>query len=943
MNSHEIQLLYIYILIFNSLFMVGFLQEVARDVFRKKGDALAQCRLVFPSQRAKTTFYQELSEIIQTPVWKPVSLGMDELIASVSALKVPSSIELMSVLYQSYVQVQTEQQIVPESFDRFYGWGEVFLADFDAIDKHLLDAETVLMNVEDLKEIDTLFHAHELDDLVRQFWETSLHQPNEAFFQTWKILYPLYTRFHETLLEKGWAYSGMQYRNAVQHLDSMDVQPTYIFIGFNALNPCEQAIFDFLKSREALFYWDCDDYYVHGTHEAGHFMRTNLARYGNALQTDQKRIKGRKNIHLYAAESDLLQCKLAGSLAQGKTCLVLVNEQLLLPCIHSIPPQAQSELNITMGYPFRLSTTYGWIKDWLTLCLGSDRLEHSTGQHGFFAKDIIQFIDNQAIRNIILQADELKQELLQSNHRIIESAALGFTEIPPAFLRNESGIVLTDHLLQIIDQMLLRSRSSQIGAEETETLSFTYEQMQLFKRALEQSQFPLSIGMTARLIQKHLFSLNMTIESDRNADMQIMGFLESRALDFENLIILSANEDRLPGNTNRLSFIPFSIRCAFGLPTHKEKEAMYAYYFFRLLQRSETVHLIYNNSTSANNTGEMSRYIQQIQMELMEQPLPVRFVALPTQLVARAPLDQPKSGPAWEEFIEKPTFSASSLNDYLECPLRFYYRKIAKLKLTDAYVSEVDGSLFGNIVHQCMHALYTPFGNAPIEKHQLNELASDTERLKAVLHQVYEPNGLSPEIGEGALLENIFLHFIQRIIRYDTQRRAVFSIHSMEAERELTPLELTVSGTPRTVYWNAVFDRVDRETGQWVVVDYKTGLPPAMSKPMVDAEQLFSDTAKGAKEARQTLLYSMLMEKDGFLNTKPLLYFVQKMHLEDYDAAIEIKNTDDPRQEFMDQLARVFTEFFDESIPFRACKESKHCTYCSFIHLCEPQLNGHDA
>lgn len=941
--KNEIQLLYIYILIFKSLFMVGFLQDVAQDLIAKKGNAIAQCHLVFPSQRAKTAFYQELSGFLNTPVWKPQSLGMDELIASMSDWKIPSQIELLALLYQSYTELMNSSNKPAESFDQFYSWGEIILADFDAIDKQNLDAEAVLINIEDLKTIDELFHSHEIEEQVRSFWEISAKNSNEQFLQTWKILYPLYVSFNEKLTHQGWAYSGMQYKNAAQNTDTLDVQYPYIFIGFNALNPCEKVIFDYLKTRGALFYWDCDQYYLQEGHEAGTFMRENLKRYPNALSEIPDRIRTQKNIHIYAAESDILQCKLAGSLAKGKTALVLVNEQLLLPCIHSIPTSEQAELNITMGYPFRLSATYAWIKDWIQLHLGSSQLERNAYAHHFFAKDILQLLDHQTFTEYA-PSEDVKRKILQSKQRIFAAADLFEETIPDGFEKIRNGNELISSLIHVVDQILFQMvRSPHYSAEAFESHSFVYEQLKMLIKALENSRLELSIRMSAKLIHKHLSSLNMTLESDRNSELQIMGFLETRAMDFENIIVLSANDDRLPGNTHGLSFIPFSIRCAFGLPTHKEKEAMYAYYFFRLLQRSSSVHLIYNNSLSGSNTGEMSRYLQQIQLELMHSPLPVRHVSLQTRLLNRKPLEYAKSGELWDNFNARPTFSASSLNDYLECPLRFYFKKIARIKEPDELISEVDGSLFGNVIHKTMQILYAPFTDTVISKAQLEELLHNQARQKEALRSVYQDHGLSKDFGEGAMLESIFLNFIQRIIRYDKDHRDEFSIYSMEAQREPTAIDFSVLGEQKTIYWNAVFDRIDREKGQWVIVDYKTGKPPEKNRFTVDIENILSNNIQGSKEARQTLLYALFMEKDGHPGAKPLLYFVQKMHLADYTAEIEIKNSDAPMSDFMALLEAEFNIFFNTEIPFSPCKDITHCTYCPYIHMCEPKITVYDA
>lgn len=941
MNLNEIQLLYIYVLIFKSLFMLGFLQEVAQDLISKKGNAIAQCHLVFPSQRAKTAFYQGLIEYLAVPVWKPKSLGMDELIASLSDWKIPSHIELLALLYQSYTELMNLNNKTAESFDQFYSWGEIMLADFDAIDKQNLDAETVLGNIEDLKNIDELFHSREIEEQVRSFWESSIQNPNEQFLQTWKILHPLYMAFHEKLAEKGWAYAGMQYKNAVQNLDTFESEAPYIFIGFNALNPCESAIFDHLQTQGALFYWDCDEYYLRDGHEAGIFMSENLKRYGNALPHTPSRISGLNHIRIYAAESDILQCKLAGSLAKGKTAIVLVNEQLLIPCIHSIPTAEQMDLNITMGYPFRLSPTYAWIKDWIQLCLGSARLEHNACEHHYFSKDLLQFFDHEAISGHLNSAESLKREILKSKRRIFSVTDLFDQDIPDCFLKINSGTELLSRLIHLIDQILFRMvRNPQYTIEGFEALSFVYEQLQILKKAIDNTHLEMSVLMTAKLIQKHLNALNMTLESDRNSELQIMGFLETRAMDFENVIILSANDDLLPGNTHSLSFIPFSIRRAFGLPTHKEKEAMYAYYFFRLLQRSHTVHLIYNNSTAYNNSGEMSRYLQQIQMEIMEQPMTIEFVSLQTRLLNRKPLVYAKTGKLWEDFVAKPLFSASSWNDYLECTLRFYFKKIAKIKEPDKLVSEVDGSIFGNIIHQTIRLLYEPFGNEIIAKKQLENLYLNTKLQKEALRTIYQANGLSKDFGEGAMLESIFLNFIQRIIRYDKDKRREFSIYSMEAKREPTEIIFNIAGTPKTLYWNAAFDRIDQENGQWIVVDYKTGKPPEMNKLVANMEDLMSGKFK---EARQTLLYTLLMEKDGHVPAKPLLYFVQKMHLDQYNAEIEIRNTEQPSADFFEEMEKELNIFFNPEIPFSPCKDSARCTYCPYIHLCEPQITVYDA
>ena len=685
--------------------MKGFISELAERLYDRYGDEVSSLRMVFSSRRARLFFSDALASVARRPLWQPRFESLGEIMERVAGMRLSDEIKLVTELYKVYSRYHDE------SFDAFYFWGGMLLADFDQIDKYLIDADMLFSNMGDLKalESDRSYLTAEQIEVIARFWrsfglESEFSEEKERFMTIWRSMADVYHGFRDRLREQGLAYEGMIHREAAERLSgeeavewSDDPQARYVVAGFNALSECEKRLFRRMYgSGRVEFYWDYDDYYVgNPDYEAGLFLRENIRNFpspsGERFSCD--RFRRPKRIEIVSAPSDSMQCKyvhefLSGLIERGirpgkQTAIVLTDESLLLPVLYSIPEQIE-QVNVTMGYPLRQTMAYSFVERLVEL--QSRRKPGRDGEPMYYHSDVTGLLLHPYVRACDPATAGLAAEILRRQSIYVRRSMLvPGSVIDPLFAPAGSWQELSAYIRDSLSLVILHAASADNVRQRREFFSVIVDRICRLENSLAGSGLEVTTPVFASLLRKMLQDVRIPYEGEPLSGVQIMGILETRNLDFEHVLVLSVNDDTFPGNRAvSSSFIPYNLRYAYGLPTPQHHEGVYAYYFYRLLQRAETVHLAYCSRSDDKRTGEPSRYVYQLEYESPHRPLR-RAIRLGVNLTKTEPVSASKTGRTariLEEYLDGGgrSLSPTAFYQYVECPLRFYFRHVAGLK-----------------------------------------------------------------------------------------------------------------------------------------------------------------------------------------------------------------------------------------------------------------------
>lgn len=961
--------------------MKTFLQLVAQDLHSKIGNDLSRVAIVFPNKRASLFFNEHLASQSDHPIWSPAYVSISELFQQLSDQKLGDPIRLVCELYKIF----REETKSKESLDDFYFWGELLISDFDDVDKNLVDADKLFTNLQDLKNImdDFDFLDKEQEDAIRQFFQNFSIEKHtklkEKFISLWDKLGDIYRNYRSQLASLGIAYEGMLYRNVIEALDTNALRyDKYVFVGFNVLNKVETRFFSLLQEAgKALFYWDYDLFYTRlpqQRHEAGEFILRNLEKFPNELpETVFDCLRHPKKVRFISSPTENAQARylpewvrdtLLNKDLQEKPCeekenaVVLCNESLLLPVLHSIPSEVKN-VNITMGFPLAQTPVYSFINAVVEL--------QTTGYHsetGRYSYDTVQAVlKHPYTRQISLKAEPLERELTKTNRFYPLPTELKQDDFLSLLFTPRSGIrAICLYIIELLKEVstLYRQESEQddiFNQLYRESLFKSYTMVNRLLNLIENGELQIRIDTLKRLLSRILNAANIPFHGEPAIGMQVMGVLETRNLDFRNLIMLSLNEGQLPKSSGESSFIPYNLRKAFGMTTIEHKNAVYAYYFYRLIQRAENVTLIYNTSSDGLNRGEWSRFMLQflvewphdISREFLEagqSPQSSRDIC-----IEKTPeiLNRLRNTYNFESNSKAFALSPSALNAYLDCRLRFYYRYVAGLKTPDEVSAEIDSALFGTIFHRSAELAYGDLSanGKEIRKEDLERLLRDDVRLQGYVDRAFKEEFFHVDLNErpeynGVQLINskVIGSYLRQLLRNDLQY-APFSMVGMEkkVQEEVTvntpesPIKIRIGGT---------IDRMDCKGDTLRIVDYKTGGSP---KTPTNIEQLFTPAEGRPNYIFQTFLYAAIMSRQQSLKVAPALLYIHRAANENYSPVIEMGEPRKPKipvnnfaffeDEFRERLQTLLEEIFGNETPFTQTENTKVCEYCDFRALCK--------
>ncbi|MEJ7644056.1 MAG: PD-(D/E)XK nuclease family protein [Chryseolinea sp.] len=971
--------------------MKPFLYELAENLY-KSYKLLDQLTVVFPNRRAVIYFRKHLSGMLDKPAFSPRMITIEDFMADFSLKKVPDKLELIHRLYITYHNILGTDESTREAFDKFYFWGEMLLRDFDELDKYLVPVEQIFKDLTVQKELDASFDflTDEQREFLKSFWssfEENITENKKKFLSVWNRLFQLYTNFRHQLSTEGLAYEGMMHREVAENIDvNVDEKlkaQQIVFAGFNALTTAEEKILSYFVERHAAkVFWDIDTYYVHNnTQEAGRFFRAyqRHAILGSTFpqdvpanfkkgaashaeqepETNSPTTSNEKVIHIYGAAEPVSQAKvmaqiLLEKLQQGldpeNTLIVLPDEKLLLPVLHGLSG-AFEKLNVTMGFPLSNTPVFS-IAELLVDLQISSRQDH------FNHREVLALLGHPyVVAADPIAANVKRKEILSHNWVHIPRSYLATTvDLHRRIFQEVSAASMLDYLRGIITEIGQLEQINPLDKEYAfnflkllnrmdEVIGISHRQASIAGRKANQIAMKSFLRLLRQLIQT--YKIPFTGEPLRG--LQVMGVLETRNLDYKNVFILSMNEGAIPSSSLKGSYIPFNIRKAYGLPTVDHQDAIYAYLFYRVLQRAENIYLFYNSETDVLGQGEMSRYLQQliyesgltIEKKILHNPLqprPITPITIPKTPEVLAALLRFNEGNGMFRGI-----SPSALNNYVECRLRFYLRHVAGIKEPKEVEEDLDARVLGNFLHRVMELLYNGIrekkGNKLIEAADLKNTDITLDLLidKAFIEKYrLDPSARVEYEGQRLVVREIVKRFAKRIIEMD-KIYAPFTLEATEQGGLFHSIQLQKSNV--SVLLNGKIDRVDRKDNILRVIDYKTG------KDQLDFESipsLFVRDEKRNKAAFQTMLYALLYKSSsGERNNKIVPGLINRMNLFDRDFKFGLKVGKDYIDdvgpllpEFERHMTILLEELFSADVPFDQTTDVENCKYCAFKGIC---------
>ena len=954
--------------------MIPFLKQVAAHYL---ATGLENTCFVFPNRRSVVFYRKYLGDLLREggsdrPMHAPMSLTINDFFYRVHDGEVTERIQLLLELYEAYKAVYPKA----EPLDEFLFWGEVILSDFDDVDKFLVDAEDLFTDVADFKGIqDDYSHLSEVQrEAVRHFvshfrdhngrltvhLDTDDKTVKARFLQIWNILYPLYIEFGKRLRERGMAYEGMVYRSLAARLkggDSVaevlaDVFPEvrkYVFVGLNALNECERTVLGKMRDAGiAEFAWDyVSDAIRDPGNKSSFFMRDNVRQFPNAFKVDAAGI-GKPAFHVVSVPSSAGEAKLAPEILRRcnvdnpvETAFVLPDENLLMPLLNAIPPEYGS-INVTMGCALTGGAVYALMS---AVAAMQQRLREKAGGWYFYHREVRSIFSNSLFRAVLTPEEEQVVKKVKKDAKYY---------IPQEDLQGGPllNLVFRPVILQPKEADAARNRA--VAAYLSDIVSYVgwklrgVESMLLeldfAKRYLQCVNLLDGIGLDVlpatwlHLLDQLLAGESVPFRGEPLEGLQVMGPLETRSLDFRNLVILSANEGTFPRRASSASFVPPELRKGFGLPTFEYQDSVWAYYFYRMIQRAEHVWLLYDSRTEGLKTGEESRYIKQLEYHFRV-PLE-RFVATAGMKLAPESNEIRKT-PEDIEAIRSGVLSASSLQNYLYCPAKFYYYSVKHLETEDEVAESLDAGKLGTVFHDTMCALYQPFQESGglLRVADIDRMTADRKALKNTVRERIKKEMQTLDVsGRDLVVEEVIVEYVIQTLKHDRD----LLVRSGSEGFRILDLEEKMTGQFEGFRLVGYADRIDTyQNGEVRIVDYKTGRVEDEDINITDGnatevvEKLFGPSNAGRpKIALQLFVYGLLSQGQASMTGKPIvnsIYSVSRLFtspLEDRPQSTEFTRL--TRERLKDMLA----EMVDPDVPFRRTDELRTCSYCDFKMIC---------
>ena len=999
--------------------MKAFLKIVAKDMLEKYGTDMSDIAVVFPNKRASLFLNSYLAQLARKPIWTPTYITISDLFRRHTDLKVADPIKSICDLHKTFVKCTG----IDETLDHFYGWGQLLLSDFDDVDKNMVDAKQIFANLSDIHELDDVSYLTDYQkQMIKKFFSNFSDDHNselkKRFLQLWCHFYDIYVEFNKRLAQQGLAYEGALYRNVANNENIAFRHKKYLFVGFNMMQKVELNLCDrLMKQGKAAFYWDYDQYYMDGNNEAGHYIRQFLPYYPNELadypqQEIYNNMTKNKDITYISAPTENIQARYVntwlkenGRYKMGRNvAIVLSDESLLQSVIHSLPPEVGS-VNITIGYPLQQTPFYSLIQQLIQL----QGIGHPKFSDTYRLHYVLIALRHPYTRYISEKYTDLQNKLNEQKRFYPsreflsmdgdEGLSLLFRDLEgtnapkgtdkeretdkekDTASQDEYNKKLITYLLDVLRTIGIHAKKLEDPLFH-ESLYRTYTLLNRLQDLIMAGDLQVDIITLERLIQQLIQTTSIPFHGEPAEGIQVMGVLETRNLDFDHILVLSCNEGKLPKGVNDSSFIPFTLRNAYGLTTVENKVAIFAYYFHSMLQRAHDITLTYNNATEDGQSGEMSRFMLQMMVE-SQHSIKRRTLTAGQKPLRPAYNEEQKTDEVMAVLDDVKMITPTFLNTYQRCQKQFYYKYVKGLLEPDEIdEDEVDNKIFGNIFHRAAELFYYTFASKEdiavddrgkqrlihpivISAGDLDNALKDfslvyrlvdqafREELFKVSSSDYHPkyNGLQ------LINKEVIASYLRQLITID-RRQAPFTIIGMEIVVSTTLGVATARGE-KLFRIGGFIDRLDAVAANGNpsaggnlaerirVIDYKTGRAQATHPK--DIDEVFGTTPQAMNKHSdyylQAILYSLIIKNDRRFNpaqepVSPGLLFIQNAGSEDYDPTLKLgkellSDVAPLEAEFTEHLRSLLADIYNPAVPLKPTEDKKRCIYCPYAALCK--------
>ena len=999
--------------------MKAFLKIVAKDMLEKYGTDMSDIAVVFPNKRASLFLNSYLAQLARKPIWTPTYITISDLFRRHTDLKVADPIKSICDLHKTFVKCTG----IDETLDHFYGWGQLLLSDFDDVDKNMVDAKQIFANLSDIHELDDVSYLTDYQkQMIKKFFSNFSDDHNselkKRFLQLWCHFYDIYVEFNKRLTQQGLAYEGALYRNVANNENIAFRHKKYLFVGFNMMQKVELNLCDrLMKQGKAAFYWDYDQYYMDGNNEAGHYIRQFLPYYPNELadypqQEIYNNMTKNKDITYISAPTENIQARYVntwlkenGRYKMGRNvAIVLSDESLLQSVIHSLPQEVGS-VNITIGYPLQQTPFYSLIQQLIQLQgIGHPKFSDTYRlhyvlialRHPYTRYISEKYTDLQNKLNeqkrfypsrefLSMDGDEglslLFRDLEGTNAPKGTDKERGTDKEKDTASQDEYNKKLITYLLDVLRTIGIHAKKLEDPLFH-ESLYRTYTLLNRLQDLIMAGDLQVDIITLERLIQQLIQTTSIPFHGEPAEGIQVMGVLETRNLDFDHILVLSCNEGKLPKGVNDSSFIPFTLRNAYGLTTVENKVAIFAYYFHSMLQRAHDITLTYNNATEDGQSGEMSRFMLQMMVE-SQHSIKRRTLTAGQKPLRPAYNEEQKTDEVMAVLDDIKMITPTFLNTYQRCQKQFYYKYVKGLLEPDEIdEDEVDNKIFGNIFHRAAELFYYTFASKEdiavddrgkqrlihpivISAGDLDNALKDSSLVYRLVDQAFREelfkvssSDYHPKYNGLQLInKEVIASYLRQLITID-RRQAPFTIIGMEIVVSTTLGVATARGE-KLFRIGGFIDRLDAVAANGNpaaggnlaerirVIDYKTGRAQATHPK--DIDEVFGTTPQAMNKHSdyylQAILYSLIIKNDRRFNpaqepVSPGLLFIQNAGSEDYDPTLKLgkellSDVAPLEAEFTEHLRSLLADIYNPAVPLKPTEDKKRCIYCPYAALCK--------
>lgn len=951
--------------------MSYFIDRIAEYIYEEEL-SLEHLTIILPSQRAKKYLQRALFNIYEKPIFSPKIITMNRWVQDLSPLPVIDPTRALFKLYDVHLAVDKEET---QSLDEFLNWGKTLLSDFDEMDRYLIDSKDLFKNLADIKEIENWsFNTEE-----------ELTEGQKRFMRFWDLLPKYYQVFNERLRQDGECYMGQTYKELATHIDRAfveDKERHFIFAGFNALSPAEKSIMKQLsKMGRADIFIDADEYYLdNNQHEAGTFMRdlmdtlhvSSLPFVGDRLLHDEK------HIHIVNCAQPTGQAKVSATILNNEikvnelsdTLLLLADEKMIVPVIKNIP-KSISETNITLGMPLKNTA----IRSWVDLLFTVQEHYQQFNTKSIYHKDFIRFIKHPFIHALCGDQDELEvkrleQLILDKNWLFIAPKETSFSNelahIIKLFFSPWTSVLKDEvtHNIRQLNTLLFDGIDKEKYTIEKAIIYHFDDALAKLENILQEFKPNLNLGTFKSIFNQHWVNATLAYYGNPLDGLQVMGLLETRLLDFKNIIVIGLNDGSMPPTNPIQTFVPMDLRRYHGLPTPREKQGLFAHHFYRLLHHAQRIWITYSSAESSMGMDEPSRYIQQLALELARKNANLKLTREDYTLSNKDEESQPLTVPKTPALLARLSdyfatrTSTSAIKTALSCPLDFYYKYLLGFGEEGEVEEEIEASSFGSFIHDTLEELYTPF--ARYQKDDKGEVTGEQKpksltyqdidvMLKSfgsILRKKFEEhfafNKKAALEGKNFLSLEVANHLVERYLKTERKLLKENEVHlfvdGLEIKLNAT-MEVFINNAKQPVRFVGIIDRIDNYKGGVRIIDYKSGTCSAedvtiksydRDKNSSNVERLIKNI-NTQKYVLQLLIYNwMYHEKfDKYPDQVGIISMVNVQEGPFYLKNNLTPDTDSLMELFQEALTVIISDLFDEDQPVEHNVDAKYCVYCA--------------